>query len=801
MNALPWVAFILALAATVSAAYDLRRPTPWTKRLAWAAAGAAVATFLALLWQFIEADVRYAYVFLYTHADLPLRYRIAGTWAGREGSLTLWAMLTILIAAWMTRRWHDGAARWSLVPLMGLATAFLGAVAMSDLFAPTSSFFLQQRPLGNGLNPTLRSDFFLIHPPMMFVAYALTNVPAASAIGHLLSGHGRWSRQAEAPARLNWMLYTIAMGLGGVWAYYTLGFGGFWAWDPVEVANLLPWLGLTLYLHAQRHHVLHGRYASIGPFLALLPFLLTVFSTISTRSGLWVSVHAFTDPTQTFNPDAVGRFLDILGVETTLAFPVGLFLAVAFAGLALWARRLAIEHNRFHRGGRITAGALGALAVYSALDPVSAYTFLADLGRALAFGRTGMGLLIVSLLAVLLPAVPVFGAESESPGRWDVKRLNYAAILILGAGLLVLWLWHMAAANGWNTSFYEKRLPYLAAPAMLAMTVFMGLPWGVRNAMRVAAGGLVAAVLVGLASDASMGFMVLAGVLFVAAMDRTRRAIIMAKKPGHQLGHGLLLVAALLNVTFWLNPPALLGGFDARWPIQLMAAPALWGLHRAVRGTPDGRTALLIGVLGGYYMAPVLALAGWWLLRGSPRPLAKPARMHQAGLYIIHLAVALALLGYGGATYFDAHERGTIEGTATLAGINMTHISTSNSDLETFYLNLDTADGVLQVPLRWEPTVGAYYPLPATLRTWDRDVYVSIDQVCLDPCEGPEDQIVAFQPTYQRASFQVVEADLNVHVLPAISLVWAALALFGYGMLLLMRPAQSGIDLSSPSST
>lgn len=801
---LPTAAFVAGLVATGFAALSVRdrRWAQRTQRLAIVSAVLAATTFLVLLWKFLVVDVRTAYVFLYTHADLPLRYRIAGTWAGREGSLALWALWSIAIAAWFAGRWtKNGSQRWSLVALLGLATAFLGAVAASDLFAPTSAFFLQQRPLGNGLNPTLQSDFFLIHPPMMFLAYALTNVPAAAALGHFITGRHKWSQISEGAARFDWFLYTIAMGLGGIWAYYTLGFGGFWAWDPVEVANLLPWLGLTIYLHAQRHHLAHGRYTAIGPFLALLPFLLTLFSTISTRSGLWVSVHAFTDPTQTFNPDAVGRFLDILDVEAALAFPVGLLLATMLAGLALWGRRLAIEHDRFHRTSRIAAGALGGFVLYAALDPISAYTAIAHLGHIVGLGRAGIGMLALLGLAILIPGLPAFtGDEQQGKG---LVRLNQTAILVMGASLLVLWLWHMAATNGWNTQFYEARLPYLAAPAALALMVFMGLPWGRAWIVRILVASTVVAVAAGVLWEPGIGLMVLSLCLLLAAADRTRRAATAPAQRPLQWGRWLLLLGALLDVAFWLNPPTtLLGGWlpewVSRWPAQLIGGGlALWMFHRAMRhvaGAPGHeRTAVGVALLGGFYVAPVLAFAARRLLRGA-EPRFRPARLPQAGLYLVHFAVALALVGYSGATYLAAHEQGGLEGEAQLAGVDLVHVGNDG-----MVAILETPHGLLEVPMEWQPTVGAYYPLPATLRTWTHDLYINADRFCIEPCTDPRDDVVAFQPTRERTG-EIVAMDLNVHVLPAIGLVWTALALFGYGMILLARPAQSGIDLSTPDS-
>ena len=265
-----------------------------------------------------------------------------------------------------------------------------------------------------------------------------------------------------------------------------------------------------------------------------------------------------------------------------------------------------------------------------------------------------------------------------------------------------------------------------------------------------------------------------------------------------------------MGLAFWLNPPtALLGGtlpgWMSRWPAQLVGGSlAVWAWHRSLHhaaGAPGhDRTAILVALLGGFYVATPLAILAAWLLRDAPPDRLRPARLPQAGLYLIHFAVAVALVGYSGATYLAAHESGPLRGEATLAGVDMNHTGTEHAG-DRFHVLLDTPDGRLEVPMQWEPTVGAYYPLPATLRTWTHDVYVSLDRVCLAPCTAPIDDVVAFQPTHPRSAYPVVEMDLNVHVLPAIGLVWTALALFGHGMILLWRePAHSGIDLSTADS-
>ena len=85
--------------------------------------------------------------------------------------------------------------------------------------------------------------------------------------------------------------------MGAAWAYESLNFGGYWAWDPVENASLVPWLVLvagihTLLIYRHTGYSLHSTFSFL-----ILSFLLILYSTFLTRSGILgdTSVHAFTD--------------------------------------------------------------------------------------------------------------------------------------------------------------------------------------------------------------------------------------------------------------------------------------------------------------------------------------------------------------------------------------------------------------------------------------------------------------------------------------------------------------------------
>ena len=93
--------------------------------------------------------------------------------------------------------------------------------------------------------------------------------------------------------------------MGGYWAYEMLGWGGYWAWDPVENSSLIPWLIGVASIHTmlvQKRSLKStdgiGRYAKTNLILSILTYILVLYSTFLTRSGVLgdASVHSFVDP-------------------------------------------------------------------------------------------------------------------------------------------------------------------------------------------------------------------------------------------------------------------------------------------------------------------------------------------------------------------------------------------------------------------------------------------------------------------------------------------------------------------------
>jgi cytochrome c-type biogenesis protein CcmF len=138
------------------------------------------------------------------------------------------------------------------------------------------------------MNPLLQNYWMQIHPPTLYLGYVGCTVPFAFAVSALL--HRRFDQEWVVAIRrwvlFTWIWLTVGIVLGGVWAYETLGWGGYWAWDPVENASLMPWLSATAFLHSIMLQGRRGLLKNWNIALVTLTFLLSIFGTFLTRSGV-----------------------------------------------------------------------------------------------------------------------------------------------------------------------------------------------------------------------------------------------------------------------------------------------------------------------------------------------------------------------------------------------------------------------------------------------------------------------------------------------------------------------------------
>lgn len=283
---------------------------------------AAKTTFLViasgiLIYLIFQHQFQYYYVFNYTSLDLTPRYLFSAFYGGQEGSFMLWILFSAFLGFGLMK-WTRAPYKAPVLFFLTMTQVFLLSMLLGwDIFGlklGASPFrtiaeempnapFLQTNPDfvpndGSGLNDLLKSPWMMIHPPVLFIGFAMMTIPYCFAMAAL------WKQKYNewiSPA-LPWTLSAnvallTAIFLGGYWAYVTLSFGGYWAWDPVENASLVPWLIGTAGIHT----MIIQRKSSIAQkssiLFAILAYVFIVYETFLTRSGILgsSSVHSFVD--------------------------------------------------------------------------------------------------------------------------------------------------------------------------------------------------------------------------------------------------------------------------------------------------------------------------------------------------------------------------------------------------------------------------------------------------------------------------------------------------------------------------
>jgi cytochrome c-type biogenesis protein CcmF len=274
-----------------------------SRRLSRSAQNALVAAFVCtlvasavLFIALARSDFSFTYVAQHTSRELPTPYKLASFWGGQEGSLLFWLLVLTgysTAAVLLDRKAGRELVVW-VVPVLGVVAAFF---TMLVVFV-ASPFHTQLAPLnGAGLNSSLQSFYFQIHPPLLYLGYVGLTVPFAFAMGALLSGRTdeRWIVATRRWTLAAWMFLGIGQLLGAKWAYEEVGWGGYYAWDPVENAALMPWLAATAFLHSVMVQEKKGMLKVWNMLLVLLAFSLSLFGTFLTRSGVLNSIHSFTE--------------------------------------------------------------------------------------------------------------------------------------------------------------------------------------------------------------------------------------------------------------------------------------------------------------------------------------------------------------------------------------------------------------------------------------------------------------------------------------------------------------------------
>jgi cytochrome c-type biogenesis protein CcmF len=287
-----FVAGIVALARKGDA-YDRLGET--ARRAGIAVFGAVALAAVVLVTAAFQNDFSISYILHHSNRDLPIPYKFAVLWSGQEGSLLFWTLLLSTYGLVLRLR-HKVDTR-----LVAYASVVISAVQVFFLllvnFAakPFGMTIGNLPPDGNGLNPLLQYPEMVIHPPMLYLGYVGFTVPFAFALAALIMKYPgeKWIHITRRWTMVTWGFLTVGIFLGAHWAYSVLGWGGYWGWDPVENASLMPWLTGTAFLHSVMMQEKRGMLKVWNVWLIFSTFMLAIFGTFLTRSGVVSSVHAF----------------------------------------------------------------------------------------------------------------------------------------------------------------------------------------------------------------------------------------------------------------------------------------------------------------------------------------------------------------------------------------------------------------------------------------------------------------------------------------------------------------------------
>jgi len=319
------LSFVASIIATVAYFIAARATNPanaesWKKfgRAAFCVDVISIIGIFVILFSLIYHH-RYEYQYVYKNSgnDLEPKYILSSLWSASEGSFILWTVwhaILGLVLIFTSKKWEAPVMSVLSFAQVCLATMMLGIYffgtkigsnpfalfreQMPDLPAFQFADYASRIKDGQGLNMLLQNYWMVIHPPVLFLGFASTVIPFSFAMGGLMTKkYGDWVKPALPWALFSACVLGVGVMMGGAWAYESLSFGGYWAWDPVENASLVPWLVLVAGIHTLLIYKSTGRSLQTSFFLIALTFILIVYSTFLTRSGILgeTSVHSFAD--------------------------------------------------------------------------------------------------------------------------------------------------------------------------------------------------------------------------------------------------------------------------------------------------------------------------------------------------------------------------------------------------------------------------------------------------------------------------------------------------------------------------
>jgi cytochrome c-type biogenesis protein CcmF len=448
---------IAIIGCVVSVAAGLNKRDEWTQvaeRSLYVVFGAITVSMLALFYALATNDFSLAYVAQHSARAMSLNSRLAALWGGQAGSLLLWGWMIGLYGAaavFLNRRGNRNLMPWVVLCILVNLVFFLSLCSFVSLpfdrLGP-----LEVRSDGNGLNPLLQHPLMSIHPVVLYAGFTGFIVPYAFAFANLVTGElgTQWFQTTRRWTLFAWTCLGAGLILGGRWAYEILGWGGYWGWDPVENAALMPWLAATAYLHSVMIQEKRDMLKTWNLVLIGITYLLCVFGTFLTRSGIVQSVHAFTNN----------------GLFTPIFFSFVVITATLYFGMLLYRLPQLRSKNKLESMISREAGFMMNNWVFMAILVVVFWgTLLPVISEALSGNRTTVGPAFFNSLEGWLTLFLLFLTGVGPLIAWrratvaSVRRqfVGPAAFGVVIGGVLAVAFWNAAtvwAIGCWTLSAF-----------------------------------------------------------------------------------------------------------------------------------------------------------------------------------------------------------------------------------------------------------------------------------------------------------------------------------------------------------
>ncbi|UCE43522.1 MAG: cytochrome c biogenesis protein CcsA [Candidatus Bathyarchaeota archaeon] len=251
--------------------------------------GLVVISYGMLVQAFLKDDFSLKEVYKSSSSSLPVASKLFATWSSAGGSLLF---LTFIIAiAYFAYRFmtNEKRSRFSISTSRVLNFILIFFLILTLMKNPFERF--PMAPLdGSGLNPQLQTFWMSIHPPIVFCAYVFVLFAFSLVLASMRTGEKAEGAMLAFSLRAAWLLLTLGISLGGLWAYEVLGWGGYWSWDPIETGSLITWVALTAYFHLGP---LAKNRSLAKELMILLTFAAMIFLSALTRGGFRTSIHAY----------------------------------------------------------------------------------------------------------------------------------------------------------------------------------------------------------------------------------------------------------------------------------------------------------------------------------------------------------------------------------------------------------------------------------------------------------------------------------------------------------------------------